>query len=54
MSEKLLDTSDYNMGLMFKIMISGDRTMFYDKKASEPTKVKQKSGKQKGQQQNLY
>jgi len=35
MSEKKLDIADYNLGLMFKIMNSGDRSMFYDKKAVE-------------------
>jgi hypothetical protein len=35
MSEKRLDIADYNLGLMFKILISGDRSMFYNKKAAE-------------------
>lgn len=35
MRESRLDISDYNLGLMFKILISGDRSMFFDKKAAE-------------------
>ena len=40
----MLDFADFNMGLIFKIMISGDRSMFYDRKR-ESEKAKQSKGK---------
>lgn len=52
MSESRLDMSDYNLGLMFKILISGDRSMFFDKKAAEIQAKHQKKVKP-GQTQNL-
>jgi hypothetical protein len=32
--DEVLDFADFNLGLIFKIMISGDRSMFHDKKAA--------------------
>ncbi len=49
MSEKRLDIADYNLGLMFKILISGDRSMFYNKKAAEIQAKQQQKRMKPGQ-----
>ncbi|CDW73016.1 UNKNOWN [Stylonychia lemnae] len=51
MKDEKIPTIDYNLGMLFKIMISGDRSVFY---VPPMTKQDQNKARKKSLQQNVY